>query len=304
MNDAPIGVFDSGLGGLTVWSEAVDFAVRRLVDRGVKLIVVACNAATAMAIDHLRAAYPIPFVGLEPAVKPAALSSRSGVIGILATAATLRGKLFRETSRRYEDRVRIIARVGEGFVELVEQNRERTEEAYRRVERLLTPMIEVGADRIVLGCTHYPFLSEANRGFRGQSARIRIYDQCRRSLPAAAGRQERGSADDAFRVGGRAAASEVVRGGMRGGGGRTAVQGRFLFRNGGRVRSVLRLRKFPECGIRTARETGMQETRDPGRNRRSMRIASVRGVGKDEVRYRRIGGRPPDRKTLSSVVAH
>ena len=122
MNDAPIGVFDSGLGGLTVWSElrrrlpresllyygdgkncpygdktreqvteAVDFAVRRLVDRGVKLIVVACNAATAMAIDHLRAAYPIPFVGLEPAVKPAALSSRSGVIGILATAGTVRG---------------------------------------------------------------------------------------------------------------------------------------------------------------------------------------------------------------------
>ena len=191
MNDAPIGVFDSGLGGLTVWSElrrrlpresllyygdgkncpygdktreqvteAVDFAVRRLVDRGVKLIVVACNAATAMAIDHLRAAYPIPFVGLEPAVKPAALSSRSGVIGILATAATLRGKLFRETSRRYEDRVRIIARVGEGFVELVEQNRERTEEAYRRVERLLTPMIEAGADRIVLGCTHYPIVEE------------------------------------------------------------------------------------------------------------------------------------------------
>lgn len=204
MNDAPIGVFDSGLGGLTVWSElrrrlpresllyygdgkncpygdktreqvteAVDFAVRRLVDRGVKLIVVACNAATAMAIDHLRAAYPVPFVGLEPAVKPAALSSRSGVIGILATAATLRGKLFRETSRRYEDRVRIIARVGEGFVELVEQNRERTEEAYRRVERLLTPMIEAGADRIVLGCTHYPFLRPVlDRIVAGRDVRI------------------------------------------------------------------------------------------------------------------------------------
>lgn len=204
MNDAPIGVFDSGLGGLTVWSElrrrlpresllyygdgkncpygdktreqvteAVDFAVRRLVDRGVKLIVVACNAATAMAIDHLRAAYPIPFVGLEPAVKPAALSSRSGVIGILATAATLRGKLFRETSRRYEDRVRIIARVGEGFVELVEQNRERTEEAYRRVERLLMPMIEAGADRIVLGCTHYPFLRPVlDRIVAGRDVRI------------------------------------------------------------------------------------------------------------------------------------
>ena len=192
MNNAPIGVFDSGLGGLTVWRELyrklphesliyygdgkncpygdknreevtayVDLAVRRLIDRGVKLIVVACNAATAMAIDHLRRNYALPLVGLEPAVKPAAMASRSGVIGILATAATLRGRLFRETSRRYEDPVRIIARVGEGCVEPVEQNCERTEEAYRRVERLLEPMIEAGADRIVLGCTHYPFLREA-----------------------------------------------------------------------------------------------------------------------------------------------
>ncbi len=194
MNDAPIGVFDSGLGGLTVWSELrrklpaesliyygdgkncpygdkspeevrehVDFAVRRLLDRGVKLIVVACNAATAMTIDHLRATYPIPFVGLEPAVKPAALSSRSGVIGILATAATLKGRLFRETSQRYTDRVRILSRVGEGFVELVESNREDSEEALETVRRQLEPMIEAGADRIVLGCTHYPFLAPAMR---------------------------------------------------------------------------------------------------------------------------------------------
>ena len=187
MNDAPIGVFDSGLGGLTVWSElrrrlpresllyygdgkncpygdktreqvteAVDFAIRRLVDRGVKLIVVACNAATAMAIDHLRAAYPIPFVGLEPAVKPAALSSRSGVIGILATAATLRGKLFRETSRRYEDRVRIIARVGEGFVELVEQNRERTE----------TLLCEGGIEASGGSRPVYEFMTSADEAYR------------------------------------------------------------------------------------------------------------------------------------------
>ncbi|MFR5872282.1 MAG: glutamate racemase, partial [Alistipes sp.] len=132
MNNAPIGVFDSGLGGLTVWRELyrklphesliyygdgkncpygdknreevtayVDLAVRRLIDRGVKLIVVACNAATAMAIDHLRRNYALPLVGLEPAVKPAAMASRSGVIGILATAATLNGRLFRETSQRY-----------------------------------------------------------------------------------------------------------------------------------------------------------------------------------------------------------
>lgn len=194
MNDAPIGVFDSGLGGLTVWSELrrklpaeslvyygdgkncpygdkspeevrehVDFAVRRLLGRGVKLIVVACNAATAMTIDHLRATYPVPFVGLEPAVKPAALSSRSGVIGILATAATLKGRLFRETSQRYADRVRILSRVGEGFVELVESNREDSEEALETVRRQLEPMIEAGADRIVLGCTHYPFLAPAMR---------------------------------------------------------------------------------------------------------------------------------------------
>ena len=194
MNDAPIGVFDSGLGGLTVWSELrrklpaeslvyygdgkncpygdkssgevrehVDFAVKRLLDRGVKLIVVACNAATAMTIDHLRATYPVPFVGLEPAVKPAALSSRSGVIGILATAATLKGRLFRETSQRYADRVRILSRVGEGFVELVESNREDSDEALATVRRQIEPMIEAGADRIVLGCTHYPFLASAMR---------------------------------------------------------------------------------------------------------------------------------------------
>lgn len=199
MNTAPIGVFDSGLGGLTVWSELyrklpheslvyygdgkncpygnqtrervvahVDFAVKRLLERGVKMVVVACNAATAMAIDHLRSTYDIPFVGLEPAVKPAAESSRSGVIGILATAAALGGRLFRETSARYAGKVEILARVGEGFVELVEQNREDTPEAQALVASCLEPMIGRGADRIVLGCTHYPFLGEAMMRVIGQ----------------------------------------------------------------------------------------------------------------------------------------
>ena len=191
MNNAPIGVFDSGLGGLTVWRELyrklphgkncpygdknreevtayVDLAVRRLIDRGVKLIVVACNAATAMAIDHLRRNYALPLVGLEPAVKPAAMASRSGVIGILATAATLNGRLFRETSQRYADRVKILTQVGEGFVELVESNREQTPEALARVDKLLRPMLDAGADQIVLGCTHYPFLSAAMRRVIGE----------------------------------------------------------------------------------------------------------------------------------------
>ena len=192
MSNAPIGVFDSGLGGLTVWSELykrlphesliyygdgkncpygdksrdeiigyVDFAVKRLLERGTKMIVVACNAATAMAIDYLRSTYDIPFVGLEPAVKPAAEKTRTGVIGILATAATLQGRLFKGTSAKYADKVEIIARVGEGFVELVENNMENTPEAVETVRKAISPMLDKGADQIVLGCTHYPFLQNA-----------------------------------------------------------------------------------------------------------------------------------------------
>lgn len=194
MNNAPIAVFDSGQGGLSVWSELyrglphesllyygdgkncpygnqskeqvteyVDYAVRRMLAAGVKMIVIACNTATAAAIDYLRATYPVPFVGLEPAVKPAALSSRSGVIGILATAGSLKGRLFQTTAHKYADKVRIIEQVGEGFVELVESNREQSPEAYETVARLLKPMLDAGADRIVLGCTHYPFLADTMR---------------------------------------------------------------------------------------------------------------------------------------------
>ena len=194
MNNAPIAVFDSGLGGLSVWRELrrrlpreslyyfgdgkhcpygpkprqevigyVDEAVRRLLDRGVKMVVIACNAATAAAIDYLRTHYQVPFVGMEPAVKPAALSTESGVIGVLATAGTLKGRLYRETAARYADRVKILEAVGEGFVELVEAHREQTPEAVDTVRRVVEPMLEAGADRIVLGCTHYPFLTGALR---------------------------------------------------------------------------------------------------------------------------------------------
>lgn len=106
--------------------EYSDYAVRRMLSVGVKMVVIACNTATAAAIDHLRTTYDVPFVGLEPAVKPAVLTSRSGVVGILATAASLKGRLFRETSRKYADRARMIEQVGEGFVELVESDREDT----------------------------------------------------------------------------------------------------------------------------------------------------------------------------------
>ena len=192
MTDAPIGVLDSGLGGLSVLKELrrqlpgesfyyygdgkncpygpkpvaevigyVDQGVQLLVGEGIKMLVVACNAATAAAIDFLREKYDFPIVGMEPAVKPAATTTRTGVIGVLATRNTLDGELYKATSARYADRARIIASVGEGFVEIVEGDREDTPEALEAVRRVVEPMIDAGADRIVLGCTHYPFLTGA-----------------------------------------------------------------------------------------------------------------------------------------------
>lgn len=192
--NAPIGIFDSGMGGLSVWrevrrllpEESVVYladgkncpygerdpkeiaeytreAVEALLTRGVKLIVVACNTATAVAIDYLREHYDVPFVGMEPAVKPAALGTKSGTIGILATRAALSGELFRTTSAKYSEGVEIVPVVGEGFVELVEDGREESPEALELVRRTLEPVLLKGADHIVLGCTHYPFLEDAIR---------------------------------------------------------------------------------------------------------------------------------------------
>ncbi len=190
LDSRPIGIFDSGMGGLTVRAEIVRAlpgestvyfgdganvpygprpkeeitafviqAARRLVDRNdVKMLVIACNAATGAAIDRLRETFEIPIIGMEPAVKPAALTTRTGVIGVLATAAAFRGDLYRATSAQYRDSVRLIEQVGEGFVEIVENDRETTPEALETVRHAVEPMLEAGADRIVLGCTHYPFL--------------------------------------------------------------------------------------------------------------------------------------------------
>ena len=191
MNDAPIGVYDSGLGGLTVWREVrrmlpseslvylgdgkncpygsrpreevrrlADEAVANLVELGCKMVVVACNTATAAAIDFLREKYaPMPIVGMEPAVKPACLNTRSGVVGVLATERSLDGELFRRTAAKYGSGVELITAPGRGFVELVESDRESTPEAEQAVRDAVAVMLEHGADQIVLGCTHYPFLT-------------------------------------------------------------------------------------------------------------------------------------------------
>ena len=188
----PIGIFDSGIGGLSVWQalydalpyesltylgdgkrcpygsrsreevrQFTDEAVERLLVEGCKMIVVACNTATAVAIKGLREKYPtIPFVGLEPAVKPAALTTKTGVIGVLATERSLQGDHFLQAEAKYGAEVTILKAVGEGFVEAVENNEENTPATEQIVRRVVEPIIERGADVIVLGCTHYPFLRD------------------------------------------------------------------------------------------------------------------------------------------------
>lgn len=186
---ATIGIFDSGVGGLSVLKEirralpreryvyfadnahcpygekSQDYIRDRaraitdlLISKGAEAVVVACNTATAAAIATLREEFDIPFIGMEPAVKPAALGTKSGVIGVLATAGTLSASKYLNTKGRFEDDVRIEEHVGHGFVELVEKKILEGSEAERVVRASLVPLLDAGADIIVLGCTHYPFL--------------------------------------------------------------------------------------------------------------------------------------------------
>ena len=128
------------------------------------MIVVACNTATAAAIDYLRAKHPeVPFVGLEPAVKPAALRSKTGVVGVLATAGTFHGRLYNETKAKFAKNVTVIAAQADEFVTLVERTvgRGRTPcgpKVEAVVRRRVEPLLKAGADKIVLGCTHFPHL--------------------------------------------------------------------------------------------------------------------------------------------------
>lgn len=190
MDNRAIGVYDSGFGGLSVWRElrkmlpeesliylgdgkncpyggrsreeitsfAVE-AVEALVAEGAKMIVVGCNTATTAAVAYLRERWSdMPIVGLEPAVKPACLTSRTRRIAVLATEHSLKSDMFLATAARYASDVEVIKVVGKGFVELVEQGLERSVEAEIAVRRVVEPLLDEGIDKIVLGCTHYPFL--------------------------------------------------------------------------------------------------------------------------------------------------
>lgn len=201
---ASIGIFDSGSGGLSVYRElkkllpqerylyfsdnahcpygekTAEYIQDRartitdfLLEKGADIIVVACNTATAAAIATLRAEYPeVPFIGMEPAVKPAALGTKSGVIGVLATAGTLKGSKYLHTRGRFEDNVRIVEHVGEGFVELVEAGKLDGKQAQDTVRASLQPLLDKGADIIVLGCTHYPFLQPVIERLAGPSVQV------------------------------------------------------------------------------------------------------------------------------------
>jgi glutamate racemase len=188
-SNLPIGIFDSGLGGLSILSEIqkrlpnealiyladsknapygeklkqeiqalsiinADF----LLSKYCKLIVVACNTATTNAIDVLRSKYDVPFIGIEPAIKPAALESQTNQIGILATKGTLSSDLFSKTSKRFSDKTKIIEVEGKGIVEAIERNSTQTEDFQNNLIKQLKPFLDAEIDHLVLGCSHFPFI--------------------------------------------------------------------------------------------------------------------------------------------------
>ncbi|MDX1470301.1 MAG: aspartate/glutamate racemase family protein, partial [Flavobacteriaceae bacterium] len=129
-----------------------------LLNQNCKMIVVACNTATTNAISILRKKFSVPFIGIEPAIKPAALNTKSGIIGILATRGTLSSKLFHHTAQIYGGNIKVIEKNGDGIVKLIEEGHLESEELFELVKSYIKPMIDEGVDQLVLGCTHYSFL--------------------------------------------------------------------------------------------------------------------------------------------------
>jgi len=201
---APIGIFDSGIGGLSVLRHihamlpahpifyladqahvpygprpleevrAFSFEVTRfLLGKGARVIVVACNTASAAALHFLREQFPaVPFVGMEPAVKPAASQTHSGVVGVLATPATFQGELFASVVERFGQGVTILKSTCPGLVEEIEKGRAGSRRAHRILKQAIEPMLEQQVDTIVLGCTHYPFALDAIRDIAGKDVEV------------------------------------------------------------------------------------------------------------------------------------
>ena len=203
-HNRPIGIFDSGVGGLSVLREirhqypsedcvyvadqihvpygtrtrkqVLEYSegiVRYLLGRGSKIIVVACNTASAVALEELRKNFPdIPFVGMEPAVKPAAEGTSSGVVGVLATPATFQGDLYATTVERFARGVKILQDTCPGLVNQIENGKINHPDTRKILEEALVPMLEEGVDEVVMGCTHYPFVIPIIREIVGEEVRV------------------------------------------------------------------------------------------------------------------------------------
>lgn len=187
-NNNPVGLFDSGVGGTSIWKAIHDLMpyestiyladsknapygekskeeiialskknTELLLELNCKIIVVACNTATTNAIKELRATYTIPFIGIEPAIKPAAHNSKTQTIGVLATKGTLSSELFNKTIELYKE-TKIVEQIGYGLVELIESGAIDSPEMDKLLHSYITPMIEKNIDYLVLGCSHYPYL--------------------------------------------------------------------------------------------------------------------------------------------------
>lgn len=187
-NNNPIGLFDSGIGGTSIWKEIHQLLPNEntiyladsknapygqktkeeiihlsckntefLLEQNCKLIVVACNTATTNAIKELRTKYKVPFIGIEPAIKPAALHSKTQKIGILATKGTLNSELFYKNVEQFQD-IQILEQIGYGLVELIENGQINSKEMKELLQKYLSPMVQSNIDYLVLGCSHYPYL--------------------------------------------------------------------------------------------------------------------------------------------------
>ncbi|RFN59629.1 glutamate racemase [Marixanthomonas ophiurae] len=187
--NSPIGIFDSGVGGSSIWQEIhhlmpnentiyladsknapygnktqdeiVSLSIKNteaLINMGCKIIVVACNTATTNAIDILRSTYDIPIIGIEPAIKPAALQTKHKSIGILATKGTLSSALFHKTAKEFTKEISVVEIIGEGLVPLIENAELKTNEMKTLLNKYTAPMITANIDYLVLGCSHYPYL--------------------------------------------------------------------------------------------------------------------------------------------------
>tara|TARA_R110001583_G_scaffold86860_1_gene226678 strand:- start:10113 stop:10901 length:789 start_codon:yes stop_codon:yes gene_type:complete len=203
MKTKPIGIFDSGIGGTSIWKEVIKLLPNEntiyladslnapygeksseeilllsikntelLISKGCKLIIIACNTATTNAIDYLRKTYNIPFIGIEPAIKPAALLSKTGAIGILATKGTLTSKLFEKTATEYTKNITTIEQDGEGLVPLIEAGKLNSKELNELLSTYLKPMLNFNIDHLVLGCTHYPYLIPQIKEILGSEVNI------------------------------------------------------------------------------------------------------------------------------------